>query len=83
MSTADANWNTNGFNSELIHLYCLPPVRDADEILNNEKYIKAVENVKKYYISEHKNDIDNFNYLLHFYAYILEALFDLGEVEIV
>lgn len=82
-STEGTNWDNNGFNSELIHLYCLPPLKEAGILLRNEHYLDCVEKVKEYYIRQYKEDILDFNYLSHFYAYILEALVDLGEVEIV
>ena len=33
-------------------------------------------------MDNYKGNIDNFNYLSHFYAYIIEALVDLGEKQI-
>lgn len=83
VSTNGTNWENNGFNSELIHLYCLPPLKETGEKLNIKSYVINTNKVKDYYILNYKEDIANFNYLSHFYAYILEALFDLGEKDIV
>ncbi len=82
VSTPGTVWPKSGINSELIHLYCLPPLRDAGIILGKKEYLDAVERVKSFYISQYMNDIENFNYLSHFYAYVLEALVDLGETEL-
>lgn len=82
VSTPGTVWSKSGINSELIHLYCLPPLRDAGIILGKKEYLDAVERVKSFYISQYMEDIENFNYLSHFYAYVLEALVDLGETEL-
>lgn len=70
------------FCSELIHLYCLSPLVDAAEIYRNKKYKDIADKVKNYYITNYKNEIYNFNLLSHFYAYVIEGLIDLGEVDI-
>lgn len=82
-ATEGTPWSDIGFNSELIHLYCLPPLLYTGQKYKRQDYIDAVEKIKNYYIKNYKNDINNFNYLSHFYAYVLEALVDLGETEIV
>jgi len=76
-------WSDNGFNTELIHLYCLPPLRDTGLKYGIIKYIDATDRILNYYKKEYIDDILNFNYLSHFYAYVLEALYDLGETRIV
>jgi malonyl-CoA O-methyltransferase len=78
--TEGTTW-VEGVNSELIHLYCLPPLLYVGEKYKRDDYINAVHKIKKYYMDNYKEDIDNFNYLSHFYAYIIEALVDLGEKE--
>ncbi len=60
-----------------IHLYVLPPLIEASEILKDGKYKKAAEKVLDYY--KKRKDLIEFNTLSHFHAYIIEALFDLGE----
>lgn len=79
--TEGTTW-VEGVNSELIHLYCLPPLLYVGEKYKREDYINAVHKIKKYYMDNYKGNIDNFNYLSHFYAYIIEALVDLGEKQI-
>lgn len=82
VATEGTKWSKN-FNSELIHLYCLPPLWETGEKYQRSDYKEAVNRIKEYYVTNYIKDIENFNYLSHFYAYVLEALFDLGEIEIV
>jgi malonyl-CoA O-methyltransferase len=63
-----------------IHLYVLPPLIEAGKILNEPKYIDNAHKVLEYY--KHKKDLTEFNTLSHFYAYIIEALCDLGEIDL-
>jgi len=65
---------------ERIHLYVLPPLIEAGKKLNEQKYIDAAKHVLNYYKGQ-KNLIE-FNTLSHFYGYIIEALFDLGEYQL-
>ncbi len=71
-----------GTNSELIHLYCLPPVQVIGKKLNIPRYDECVAKILSYYKEAYADDIVNFNYLSHFYAYVIEALADLGEVDL-
>ncbi len=76
-------WGSNeDFCSELIHIYCLSPIKDAGKIFNKSEYIDAVEKILGYYKKEKIDRIKNFSLLSHFYAYVMEGLFDLGEVEL-
>lgn len=75
-------WGEYGECSELIHLYCLEPLYQAAEIYQVRKYAIAADKVKDYYLREEKHEILNFNLLSHFYAYIMEALCDIGETEL-
>lgn len=68
--------------SELIHLYCLEPLYQAAEVYQMEEYKAAADKVKNYYIREQKSEILNFSFLSHFYAYVMEALCDIGEKEL-
>ncbi len=63
-----------------IHLYVLPPLIKAGEKLNEPKYVDAARRVLVYY--KYKKNLVEFNTLSHFYAYIIEALCDLGEIGI-
>ncbi|MGB8218563.1 MAG: methyltransferase domain-containing protein [Candidatus Methanoperedens sp.] len=63
-----------------IHLYVLPPLIDAGKKLNEPRYIDAAHRVLIYY--KQRKDLTEFNTLSHFIAYIIEALCDLGEIEL-
>ncbi|MDD2891087.1 MAG: glycosyltransferase [bacterium] len=63
-----------------IHLYVLSPLIEAGKKFNEIKYIEAANSVLKYY--KKRRDLLEFNTLSHFYAYIIEALCDLGEIEL-
>lgn len=67
--------------SELIHLYCLSPLREAARIFGIPRYEEAAKRVLDYYKREHYEEIMEFGFLSHFYAYVMEALLDLGETE--
>lgn len=70
------------FCSELVHLYCLSPIRDAARIFGNLDYEEKVNKIIAYYKKEKFDKITNFSLLSHFYAYVMEALYDLGEIEL-
>jgi len=63
-----------------IHLYILPPLIEVGKKLNESKYIDAAHRILEYY--KHQKNIVEFNTLSHFYAYIIEALYDLGEIDL-
>lgn len=67
------------FYSELIHLYCLTPLRDAGKLFDHPEWEEAVVKIINYYKSAKKDKIEDFSLLSHFYAYVMEALVDLGE----
>lgn len=72
-----------GFVNEAIHLYVLPGLVTAGDVLNKPEYAHFARCSLDYYIT-HCN-LTNFlapNMLLHFYCYIQEALFDLGADDI-
>ena len=73
------SWGTDEKTcSELIHLYCLSPIKEAGEIYGKQKYIEAVRSIFDYYQKNYYDKIMNFDLLSHFYAYVMEALIDLG-----
>ncbi len=78
----DAWGKREDFCSELIHLYCLTPIKDAGEIFKKPQYGEAVRYILEYYKKEKIDKIENFSLLSHFYAYVMEGLFDLGETEL-
>ena len=63
-----------------IHLYVLPPLIEAGKKLNERKYIDVAHRILEYY--KQKKELTEFNTLSHFYAYIIEALCDLGEIDL-
>ncbi len=73
---------SEGINSELIHVYCLPPLCEISQKTGVSIYKECAERSLKYYKKTFWADIINFNYLSHFYAYIIEAMVDLGEDKI-
>ena len=68
--------------SELVHIYCLSPIKNAGVIFERKDYIDAVDKILAYYKREKMDKIKTFSLLSHFYAYVMEGLFDLGEVDL-
>lgn len=74
-------WGTNeDFCSELVHVYCLSPIRDAGRIFNRPDYLAAADKILHYYKTKKLDRIASFSLLSHFYAYVVEGLYDLGEI---
>ncbi|SFR72340.1 malonyl-CoA O-methyltransferase [Pseudobutyrivibrio sp. NOR37] len=69
------------FCDEKIHIYCLSPIKNAGLIFNRNDYIEKVDKIWGYYKQTYYDEIMNFSLLSHFYAYVMEALVDIGEVE--
>lgn len=67
--------------NDMIHTYTLKPLKDAGERLGNPAYVEAVHKVLAYY--KQQQELVPFNRLAHFHAYIMEALLELGEVDLV
>lgn len=82
LTTASKKYWMNGIATELIHLYCLPPLKQIGEIFGEEKYINSANKALKYYTTEHREKLLDFHTLSHFYAYMMEALIDMGETEL-
>lgn len=78
----DAWGDNEDFCSELIHIYCLSPIKQAGEIFDKPEYIEAVGKILNYYKTEKIERIKNFSLLSHFYAYVMEGLYDLGEIDL-
>ena len=72
---ADWSLNTPGEVSEGIHLYVLPPLRQAGEALDRPHYLAFADQALRYYL-DHVNvtDFTQGNALTHFFAYMQEAL---------
>ena len=65
---------------EGLHIYVLPSLREAGRLLGEKPYLEFVERSLSYY--KKNADLTNFersNALTYFFAYVQEALFDLGE----
>jgi malonyl-CoA O-methyltransferase len=75
-------WNLPGNRTvpEAIHLYALPPLREAGEKFGKREYLDAVLRALDYYTSD--SDLTSFNTLSHFHAYVVEALIDLGRSDL-
>ncbi|MBD5537230.1 MAG: methyltransferase domain-containing protein [Lachnospiraceae bacterium] len=78
----DAWGKDESFCSELIHIYCLTPLVKASGVLNISRYRETAYRILEYYKSNYYDKIVNFSLLSHFYAYVMEGLVDLGEVEL-
>ncbi len=78
-SGRDWSLGQRGEVSEGIHLYVLAPIRRAGELLSESRYGRFVSKSANYYL---KNvcltDFSQPNALSHFYAYVQEALVELG-----
>lgn len=72
-------WGSGNICSELIHMYCLSPLVQAAEALDRPQYKEAAYKILDYYKKNHYDEIMNFGLLSHFYAYVMEALLDMGE----
>lgn len=77
----DAWGDDEGICSEIIHLYCLSPIVEAGKKLNKQEYIEKATKILSYYKINYYEKIMNFSLLSHFYAYVMEALVDLGEID--
>jgi len=76
-------WGSNeDFCSELIHIYCLSPIKEAGIVFDKTNYLESVDKILGYYKTNKLDRIKNFSLLSHFYAYVMEGLYDLGEVEL-
>lgn len=76
-------WGKNeDFCSELIHIYCLSPLKEAGVIFNNDYYVESVDKILNYYLNNKLDRIENFSLLSHFYAYVMEGLYDLGKIDL-
>ncbi len=69
--------------SELIHIYCLSPLVKASDLLKKPLYKNEAMRALAYYKKNMNEEINRFGLLSHFYAYVLEGLLDLGEIDIV
>ena len=82
LTTASKRYWYDGVTTELIHLYCLQPLVEISNLFGDNKYKNSAINALKYYTSKYKDKLVDFHTLSHFYAYMIEALIDMGETEI-
>jgi len=81
-----AAWRTRGGEvfSEYTNLYVLPPLMEAGTRLREPSYVHAARRSLIYYTS--KPDLvefkPSFTTLSHIFGYMLEALIDLGEIDL-
>lgn len=68
---------------EVIHIYCISPLIEAAEIFDKPVYKERALCIWKYYKQNYYDRIMNFSLLSHFYAYLMEALLDIGELDMV
>ena len=66
--------------SDLIHTYALPPLAQAGKLLGVKEYEEAARFVLDYYTKQ--DGLVPFNRLSHFHAYAMEALCEMGELEL-
>lgn len=66
--------------SDLIHTYVLPPLEQAGNLLGVARYAETARFVLDYY--KRQPALVPFNRLSHFHAYAMEALCELGELEL-
>lgn len=66
--------------SDLIHTYALPPLMQAGKLLGVKEYEDATSFVLAYY--KQQEGLVPFNRLSHFHAYAMEALTELGELDL-
>jgi malonyl-CoA O-methyltransferase len=76
-----ASYGDFDYVPESIHLYVLPALRQAAEILANPAYREAADHCMEFYI-RHEETLNIQSTLTHFLAYELEALIDLGRPEL-
>lgn len=75
-------WGTGKTLSELIHIYCLSPLKEAGAIYGEQRYVDAAKKCLAYYLDNCMDKILNFGLMSHFYAYVMEGLIDMGRDDI-
>ena len=66
---------------EVIHIYCISPLIEAANVYGKDEYKEKALQIWKYYKIHYYDKIIHFSLLSHFYAYLMEALLDIGESE--
>ena len=68
---------------ETVYIYCLKPIIEAAEIYGRPKYREKAIKFLRYYLNNYRDKILHFNQFNLFYFYVMEALVDLGETDLV
>ena len=68
--------------SEFVHVFVLPVLVKAAQILNKSGYLEVAKKSLVYY-KKNSPDILNGNCLTHFLAYIIDGFVDMGEADFV
>lgn len=66
--------------NDLIHTYVLPPLVQAGKLLGVPEYVETANFVLSYY--KQQEALVPFNRLAHFHAYAMEALWEMGEIDL-
>lgn len=82
-SNIENAWGDGKTFSELIHTYCLSPLVSAAELYDRPDFEFKAKKILHYYTINYRDDVLNFGLLSHFYAYIMEAMLDMGENKLV
>lgn len=82
ISPMENAWGDGKTFSELIHTYCISPIKESGIIFNRKDYIDKANKIAEYYTTECKEQILNFDLLSHFYAYVMEAMIDIGRIDL-
>ncbi len=82
ITPAKDDWGTDiNICDEVIHIYCLSPLLEAAEIFDKPIYKKNALCIWEYYRQNYYDKIMDFSLLSHFYAYLMEALLDINELD--
>jgi len=79
----DWSLGARGEVNEAIHLYALAPLQSVARKIADRTYAKFVDKSLGYYLN--RTDVTDFtrrNHLSHFFAYIQDALLDLGRIDL-
>lgn len=82
LSPLEDAWGDGKTFSELIHTYCISPIKEAGILFNRSDFVKKADLIADYYTTNCKTEILNMNLLSHFYAYVMEAMIDIGHEEL-
>jgi malonyl-CoA O-methyltransferase len=66
--------------NDLIHTYVLPPLLQAGKLFGSKEYVDAARFALEYY--KQQAELVPFNRLSHFHAYAMEALYEMGELDL-